>query len=126
VTYALVTAIPLLVDQQRVAEAREKWQRAYRCSGGDGPEMLNLALLGYAAWIAAAERRPTRAVVLTEAGRSLQEITGWQDEWLLGQFWRTLAPAYEALDAASLTDAQSRGRSMFVPDALAYAASDEE
>ncbi len=126
VTYALISAIPLLVDQQRVGEAREKWQRAYECSGGEGPEMLNLAILGYAAWIAAAEGRPVRAVALTEAALALQEQTGWQDEWLLGWFWRTLAVAYEAADATSLRDAQSRGRDMSVPEALAFAASDRD
>jgi hypothetical protein len=126
VAYALVSAIPLLVDQKSVQEARERWQRAYQCSGGEGPEMLNLALLGYAAWIAAAENRPRRAVALTECGLSLQETTGWQDEWLLEWFWRTLEVAYQALDASSLADARSRGRTMSVQDALAYAASDED
>lgn len=62
ITYALLSAIPLLVDEGRIADARQRWQDAYRNAGGQGLAILSLALLGYAAAIAAAEGRPRRAV----------------------------------------------------------------
>ncbi|HEY6295783.1 MAG TPA: tetratricopeptide repeat protein [Streptosporangiaceae bacterium] len=125
-TYALLSAIPILVDAGRIAEARQRWLTAYQQSGPGGPAVLNLALLGYAAAIAAACGGARRAVVLTEIALGLLSATGWQDETLLTWFWKTVAPAYEALDAASLAAARKEAQEMAPGAALVYAASDDD
>jgi predicted ATPase/class 3 adenylate cyclase len=125
-TYALLSAIPILVDAGRTAEARQRWLTAYQQAGpGGGSAVLHLALLGYAAAIAAAGGGARRAVVLTEIAMGLLSATGWQDDTLLAWFWKTVAPAYEALDAESLAAARAEAQRMLPGAALLYAASDD-
>jgi len=125
-TYALLSAVPILVDAGRIAEARQRWMTAYQQSGPGGPAVLQLALLGYAAAIAAAGGEACRAVVLTEIALSLLSATGWQDETLLAWFWKTVAPAYEAMDAEGLAAAREEAQRMLPDAALRYAASDDD
>jgi len=125
-TYALVSAIPILVDAGRIAEARQRWATAYQQSGAGGSAVLHLALLGYAAALAAARGEARRAVVLTEVALGLLSATGWQDDTLLAWFWKTVAPAYEALDAESLAAAREEAQGMVPGAALVYAASDDD
>ncbi len=65
-------------------------------------------------------------MVLAEVASTLQTETGWQDPDLLDWFWRTLAPAFETLDAPSLAAAREAARGMSAETALAYAASQED
>jgi len=99
---------------------------AYKQTGPADSAVLHLALLGYAASIAAAGGRSHRAVVLTEIAVGLLSETGWQDDTLLAWFWRTVAPAYEALGEAGVTRAREEGQRMPLDAALSYAASDDD
>jgi hypothetical protein len=87
--------IPILVDGGRITDARHRWMTAYQQAGPADSAVVNLALLGYAAAIAAADGRPRRAVVLTEIALGLLSATGWRDDELLAWFWRTVTPAYQ-------------------------------
>jgi predicted ATPase/class 3 adenylate cyclase len=124
--YALLSAIPVLVDDGRIIDARNRWMTAYQQASPAGSAVLYLALLGYAASIAAAGGRPHRAVVLTEIAVGLLSETGWQDDTLLAWFWRTVAPAYDALGEAAVTAARQEGQHMPLDAALLYAASDSD
>jgi predicted ATPase/class 3 adenylate cyclase len=124
--YALLSGIPVLVDGGRVTGARDRWLTAYQQTGPAGSAVLHLALLGYAAAIAAAGGRSHRAVVLTEIALGLLSETGWQDDTLLAWFWRTVAPAYEALGEAAVNEAREEGQRMPLDAALAYAARDDD
>jgi predicted ATPase/class 3 adenylate cyclase len=125
-TYALLSSIPILVDEGRVADARQRWMTAYQHTGSAGPAVVNLALLGYAAAIAAADGRRQRAVVLTEAALGLLSATGWKDDELLAWFWRTVAASYEALDEAAMAGAREQAQRMLPDAALLYAAGDDD
>jgi predicted ATPase/class 3 adenylate cyclase len=125
-TYALLSSIPILVDEGRVADARQRWMTAYQHTGSAGTAVVNLALLGYAAAIAAADGRRQRAVVLTEAALGLLSATGWKDDELLAWFWRTVAPSYEALDEAAMAGAREQAQRMLPGAALLYAAGDDD
>jgi predicted ATPase/class 3 adenylate cyclase len=125
-TYGLLSSIPVLVDAGRVTDARNRWLTAYQQPGPAGSAVLQLALLGYAASIAAAGGRPHRAVVLTEIALGLLSETGWQDDTLLAWFWSTVAPAYEALGEAAVNEAREEGQRMTMDAALLYAASDDD
>jgi len=124
--YALLSGIPVLVDDGRITDARNHWLTAYRQTGPAGSAVLHLALLGYAASIAAPGRRPHRAVVLTEIAAGLLSETGWQDDTLLAWFWRTVAPAYDALGEAAVTAARQEAQRMPLDAALLYAASEND
>ena len=126
VTYALLSLIPALVDAGMTAQARSRWDEAYRRSGSGDLTVLNLALLGFAAATSAAEGRVRRAVALTQVALGLQMETGWQDDELLNWFWRTLAPAFAALDEEGLAEAQAVGDRMTVEAALRYAVTDDD
>lgn len=126
ITYALLSAIPLLVAEGRIADARQRWQDAHRNAIGQRLTILSLALLGYGAAIAATEARPRRAVVLTKVALRLQVESGWVDDALLEWFWETLAPAYGELDPEALAEADEVGDQLSIEAALAYAASDED
>jgi len=125
-TYALLSGIPVVVDDGRITDARNRWMTAYKQTGPADSAVLHLALLGYAASIAAAGGRSHRAVVLTEIAVGLLSETGWQDDTLLAWFWRTVAPAYEALGEAGVTRAREEGQRMPLDAALSYAASDDD
>jgi predicted ATPase/class 3 adenylate cyclase len=125
-TYALLSTIPILVDDARATEARRCWMTAYQQTGAADSALLRLALLGYAAAIAAAAGRSREAVVLTEVAFGLLSATGWQDEALLAWFWKTVAPAYETLDEATLTAAREQARQLPPDAALLYAANDDD
>jgi predicted ATPase/class 3 adenylate cyclase len=125
-TYALLSSIPILVDDGRITDARHRWMTAYQHTGSAGSAVVNLALLGYAAAIAAADGRARRAVVLTEIALGLLSATGWQDDELLAWFWRTVAPAYEELDEAALAGAREQAQRMLPGAALSYAAGDDD
>ena len=125
-TYALLSSIPILVDEGRIADARQRWMTAYQNTGSAGSAVVNLALIGYAAAIAAADGRPRRAVVLTETALGLLSATGWQDDELLAWFWRTVAPSYEALDEAAMVAAREQAQRMRPGAALLYAAGDDD
>jgi predicted negative regulator of RcsB-dependent stress response len=120
--YALLSMIPILLDQGETAAARARWQQAHQRIRTQDLAILNLALLGYAAAITAADGQYTRAVILAQVAVRLQTETGWVDAQLLDWFWRTLSPAFERLgkDAAP---AQAKGDLMTVGEALDYAAS---
>ena len=124
--YALLSGIPVLVDNGRITDARSRWLTAYQQTGPAGSAVLHLALLGYAASVAAAGGRPHRAVVLTEIAVGLLSETGWQDDTLLAWFWRTVTPAYEALGEAAVSEAREEGQRMTLDAALSYAASDDD
>lgn len=124
--YALLSGIPVLVDDGRITDARNHWLTAYRQTGPAGSAVLHLALLGYAASIAAPGRRPHRAVVLTEIALGLLSETGWQDDTLLAWYWRTVAPAYQALGETGVNEAREQGQRMPLDAALSYAASDDD
>jgi predicted ATPase/class 3 adenylate cyclase len=126
VSYALLSVIPMLVDDGRLGDARQHWSEAYSQTQGQRLAILSLALLGYAGAIAAAEGRHRRAVVLTEVALRLKTESGWVDDALLDWYWRTLLPAYDALAAPDLSAAQDAGNRMSVDGALAYAASDDD
>jgi len=126
VDYALLSAIPIMVDQGRLADARDRWRAAYNRSGDGGFAIMNLAFTGFAAATASAERRAYRAVVISEVALSLKAETGWQDDLLLNWYWRTMTPAYEALSPASLAEARAAARNMSLAAAMAYAASDDD
>jgi predicted ATPase/class 3 adenylate cyclase len=119
--YALLSMIPILLAQGETAAARDRWQQAHQRTRTQDLAILNLALLGYAAAIAAADGQYTRAVILAQVAARLQMETGWVDAQLLEWFWRTLSPAFETLgtDAAH---AQAKGDLMTVGEALDYAA----
>ena len=85
--------------------------------------IVNQALLGYAAAIAAADGQYTRAVILAQVAVRLQAETGWVDAQLLDWFWRTLSPAFETLGTQAAAHAQAKGDLMTVGEALVYAAS---
>jgi predicted ATPase/class 3 adenylate cyclase len=125
-TYALLSGIPLLVDSGRIADARNHWLTAHEQIGPAGSVVVQLALLGYAAAIAAAGGRSHRAVVLTEIALGLLSETGWQDDTLLAWFWRTVAPAYDALGEAAVSGAREEGQRLPLAAALAYAAGDAD
>ena len=125
-TYALLSGIPVVVDDGRITDARNRWMTAYKQTGPADSAVLHLALLGYAASIAAAGGRSHRAVVLTEIAVGLLSETGWQDDTLLAWFWRTVAPAYKALGEADVTRAREEGQRMPLDAALSYAASDDD
>ena len=124
--YALLSGIPLLVDGGRVTEARNHWLTAYEQIGPASSAVVHLALLGYAASIAAAGGRSHRAVVLTEIALGLLSETGWQDDTLLAWYWRTVAPAYQALGETGVNEAREQGQRMPLDAALSYAASDDD
>jgi hypothetical protein len=63
--------------------------------------------------------------VLTEVALALLSATGWQDEALLAWFWKTVAPAYEALGETALAGAREQAQQLTPDAALAYALSDE-
>ena len=85
--------------------------------------MLNLALLGYAAAIAAVGGQYSRAVTLAQVAVRLQAETGWEDAQLLDWFWRTLSPAFETLGEDAAARSQAKGDLLTVGEALDYAAS---
>ena len=106
---------------QELAEERAAARRAIR--------RLHLAPVWYesgAATIAAATGQGRRAVVLTEVALGLLSATGWQDDARLAWFWKTVAPAYEALDEATLMAAREQARRLPPDAALRYAASDDD
>jgi predicted ATPase len=125
-TYAMLSSIPVLVDDRRITDARDRWLTAYQQTGSAGSAVLHLALLGYAASIAAAGGRSHRAVVLTEIALGLLTETGWEDDTLLAWFWTTVAPAYEALGEAAVNEAREEGQRTTLDAALSYAASDDD
>jgi uncharacterized protein DUF4062/tetratricopeptide repeat protein len=125
-TYGLLSAIPLLVDSGRIADARDRWLTAYQQTGPADSAVLQLALLGYAAAIAAARGRSRQAVVLTEIALGLLSETGWRDDTLLAWFWRTVAPAYETLGETDVNGAREEGQRKTLDAALSYAASDDD
>jgi tetratricopeptide (TPR) repeat protein len=121
--YALLNMIPILLDQGETAAARGRWQQAHQRTRTQDLAILNLALLGYAAAIAAADGQYTRAVILAQVALRLQVETGWVDSQLLDWFWRTLSPAFETLGTDAAAHAQAKGDLMTVGEALDYAAS---
>ena len=120
--YALLSMIPILLDQGETAAAHDRWQQAHHRTGTQELAILNLALLGYAAAIAAADGQYTRAVILAQVAARLQTETGWENAQLLEWFWRTLTPAFEALRKDAAARAQAKGHLMTVGEALDYAA----
>jgi predicted ATPase/class 3 adenylate cyclase len=120
--YALLSLIPVLLDQGETAAARDRWQQARQRTRTRELAMLNLALLGYAAAIAAADGKHTRAVILSQVAARLQTETGWENAQLLEWFWRTLTPAFETLSKDAAAHAQAKGDLMTVGEALDYAA----
>ncbi|HEY6276547.1 MAG TPA: adenylate/guanylate cyclase domain-containing protein [Streptosporangiaceae bacterium] len=124
--YALLSMIPILLDQGETAAARDRWQQAHHKTRTRELAVLNLALLGYAAAIAAADGQPARAVILAQVALRLQAETGWQDAQLLEWFWRTLSPAFEILGEDTAAEAQAKGDLMTVGEALDYAASGDD
>jgi hypothetical protein len=120
--YALLSLIPVLLDQGETAAARDRWQQARQRTGTRELAVLNLALLGYAAAIAAADGQYARAVILAHVAARLQTETGWEDAQLLEWFWRTLTPAFETLSKDAVAHAQANGDLMTVEEALDYAA----
>ena len=121
--YALLSMIPILLDQGEAAAASDRWQQAHRRTRTQDLAILNLALLGYAAAIAAVDGQYTRAVILAQVAARLQAETGWVDAQLLDWFWRTLSPAFEKLGTDAAAHAQAKGDLMTVAEALGYAAS---
>jgi hypothetical protein len=121
--YALLSMIPVLLDQGEAAAASDRWQQAHRRTRTQDLAILNLALLGYAAAIAAVDGQYTRAVILAQVAARLQAETGWVDAQLLDWFWRTLSPAFEKLGTDAAAHAQAKGDLMTVAEALGYAAS---
>ena len=120
--YALLSLIPVLLDQGETAAARDRWQQARQRTRTRELAVLNLALLGYAAAIAAVGGQHTRAVILPQVAARLQTETGWEDAQLLEWFWRILAPAFERLGKDAAARAQAKGDLMTVAEALDYAA----
>ena len=120
--YALLSLVPVLLDQGETAAARDRWQQAHQRARTRELAVLNLALLGYAAAIAAADGQCARAVILAQVAVRLQAETGWQDAQLLEWFWRTLIPAFETLSNDAAARAQAKGDRLTVAEALDYAA----